>query len=29
MVYTIGENGKLTRSGTLNWDKNISDVVVR
>lgn len=29
MVYTIGGDGKLTRSGTLSWDKNISDVVVR
>jgi 6-phosphogluconolactonase len=29
MVFTIGRDGNLTRSATMDWDKYISDVVTR
>jgi len=29
MAFRIGENGSLTRAGTLEWDEKISDLVTR
>ncbi len=29
MAYRVGDEGELTRAGTLEWDENISDIVTR